>query len=163
MQSAFVTQVSDMTASTIMDPNPTVLQSTDTICTAMRYIMEKRYRNLPVVDDQHRFLGVVGINCILRLALPKAVIMEFGLDSAPFIRETLSDLHRRFNEVKDQPIELCMYHEVDVVRPDTPIVQTLMILYRNQSSLPVVEPDSHCLVGMISYWDACRRFLAAET
>lgn len=163
MQSAFVTQVSDMTASIIMDPNPTVLQSTDTICTAMRYIMEKRYRNLPVVDDQHRFLGVVGINCILRLALPKAVIMEFGLDSAPFIRETLSDLHRRFNEVKDQPIELCMYQEVDVVRPDTPIVQTLMILYRDQSSLPVVEPDSHCLVGMISYWDACRRFLAAET
>ena len=152
-----------MTASTIMDPNPTVLQRTDTICTAMRYIMEKRYRNLPVVDENRRFLGVVGINCILRLALPKAVIMEYGLDSAPFIRETLSDLHRRFNEVKDHTIEMCMYHEVDVVRPDTPMVQTLMILYRTQASLPVVEPESHRLVGMISYWDACRRILASET
>jgi CBS-domain-containing membrane protein len=152
-----------MTAETIMDPNPTVLQLTDTICTAMQYIMKKRYRTLPVVDENHRFLGVVGINCILRLALPKAIIMEYGLNSAPFIRESLSDLHTRFNEVKDQTIELCMFHEVAVVRPDTPLVETLVILYRTQSSLPVVEPDSHRLVGVISYWDACSRILAAET
>ena len=152
-----------MTAKTIMDANPTVLQRSDTICTAMRSIMKNRYRTLPVVDENHCFLGVVGINCILRLALPKAVIMEYGLNSAPFIRENLSDLHHRFNEVKDQTIELCMFGEVAVVRPDTPLDETLVILYRTQSSLPVVEPDGHRLVGVISYWDACSRILAAET
>jgi CBS-domain-containing membrane protein len=151
-----------MTAESIMDPNPTVLQRTDTICTAMRYIMKNRYRSLPVVDKNHCFLGIVGINCILRLALPKAVIMEYGLNSAPFIRESLSDLHHRFNEVKDQTIQLCMFDEVAVVRPDTPLVETLVMLFRTQSSLPVVEPDSHRLVGVVSYWDACSRILASE-
>ncbi|MEZ5541396.1 MAG: CBS domain-containing protein [Pseudomonadota bacterium] len=151
-----------MTAQSIMDPDPTVLRPSDTIDTAMCYIMKHRYRNLPVVDDDFHFLGVVGINCILRLALPKAVIMEFGLNNAAFIRETLEDLHRRFNAVREQTIDLCTYGEVSVVRPDTPLVETLMILYRTQSSLPVVHPDSHRLVGVISYWDACSRILSTE-
>ena len=146
-----------------MDPNPTVLRPADTIRTATRFIMEHRYRSLPVVDDDGRFLGVFGVNCLLRLVLPPAVVMEYGLDSAPFVNETLSDLHRRLRNVEDQPITRCMKEEVSVVRPDTPLVETLLILYKARASLPVVDPASHRLLGVISYWDAGAHILAAET
>jgi CBS-domain-containing membrane protein len=144
-----------------MDPNPTVLYSTDQISTAMQYIMEHRYRNLPVVDNNRRFQGIVGINCLLRLALPKAVIMEYGLDSGPFIKESLADLRRRFEAVKNESISICLERELTVVRPDTPLLETLLILYRTRASLPVVEPQTHRLAGMISYWDASQKILEA--
>lgn len=151
-----------MTARSIMDPNPTVLHPDSTIDTAMQYIMQHRYRNLPVVDGEGCFLGVFGVDCLLRLALPKAVIMEKGLHSAEFVRETLSDIHRRLNRYVDQPIATCMYDQVTTVAPETPLVETLLMLYRACTSLPVVETDSGKLVGVISYFDAGRNILAAE-
>jgi CBS domain-containing protein len=42
-----------------------------------------------------------------------------------------------------------------------PLVQTLLILYQNKDSLPVVDPDSGKLLGVISYWDAGEKILSA--
>ncbi len=151
-----------MTARLIMDSNPTVLHADSTIRTAIRYIMENRYRNLPVVDENHCFLGVFGVDCLLRLALPKAVIMEKGLHRADFISETLSDIHRRLHQYIDDPISTCMQGDICTVKPDTSLVETLLTLYRERASLPVVEEGSCKLVGVISYWDAGSKILAAE-
>ncbi len=151
-----------MTANTIMDPKPTVLRSTDTVRTATQYIMHHRYRNLPVVDENDRYLGVFGVHCLLRLMLPQAVVMKEGLTTIPFIRETLTDLHRRLIEVEDDPISLCINEEVTVVEPDTPLLETLLVLYKTRTSVPVVEKTTRRLVGMISYWDVTRKILAAE-
>jgi CBS-domain-containing membrane protein len=150
-----------MNAESVMDPNPTVLKSTDIISTAARYIMEHRYRNLPVVDEEGRYLGVFGVNCLVKLVLPKAAIMEQGLDSVSFMRETLKDLHERLRRVEHERISVCMNTDVATVRPDTPLVETLLILYRTKTSIPVVEPDSRRLVGMISYFDVGEKILAA--
>ncbi len=89
-----------------MDPNPTVLKQTNVISTAARYIMEQRYRNLPVVDEDGCYLGVFGVNCLLRLVLPRAVVMEKGLDSVAFIHESLADLHERLRKVENEPGEM---------------------------------------------------------
>jgi CBS-domain-containing membrane protein len=151
-----------MTANVIMDPKPTVLRSTDTVRTATQYIMHHRYRNLPVVDENGRYLGVFGVHCLLRLMLPQAVVMKEGLTTIPFIRETLTDLHRRLVEVEDDPISLCINEEVTVVDPDTPLLETLLVLYKTRTSVPVVEKATRRLVGMISYWDVTRKILAAE-
>ena len=59
-----------------MDPNPTVVKPTDMIRTAIGYIMEHRYRNLPVVDDDGRYLGSFGVTCLLKNVLPKAAMMK---------------------------------------------------------------------------------------
>jgi CBS-domain-containing membrane protein len=151
-----------MTASLIMDPKPTVLHPSDTVRTATQYIMHHRYRNLPVVDDGGRYIGVFGVHCLLRLILPQAVVMKEGLTTIPFIRETLTDLHRRLIEVEDDPIGLCINEEVTVVEPDTPLLETLLVLYKTRTSVPVVEKATRRLVGMISYWDVTRKILAAE-
>jgi len=150
-----------MTAQLIMDPKPTVLKPSDKIKTAVDYIMANRYRSLPVVDDQGRYMGIFGVNCLLRLVLPKAAMMERGLDNVGFIQDNLHDLHERLIEVEDQPISLCMHSDIATVNPDTPLVETLLLLYHNRISIPVVEPGSGKLLGMISYFDVGERILAA--
>ena len=144
-----------------MDPNPTVLKPDDIIKTAIRYIMENRYRNLPVVDDEGRYLGSFGVHCLLKNVLPKVATWEKGLENVSFIQETLTDLHRRVIELEHEPISICMNTEAETVAPDTPLVQTLLTLYHARSSLPVVDPESGKLVGAISYWDAGEKILAA--
>jgi CBS-domain-containing membrane protein len=150
-----------MTAKLIMDPNPTVLKTSDQIKTAVKYIMDNRYRSLPVVDQQGRYMGIFGVNCLLRLVLPKAVMMERGLDNVGFIQDSLHDLHERLREVEDQTVSMCMHSDIATVTPDTPLVETLFLLYRTRISIPVVEPASGKLVGMISYFDVGERILAA--
>ncbi len=48
-----------MKASEVMDPNPSTLKPTDTIECAASHIMDNRYRNLPVVDDNFCYVGDV--------------------------------------------------------------------------------------------------------
>jgi CBS domain-containing protein len=151
-----------MTARLVMNPNPAVLRCTDKISLAADHIMAQRCRRLPVIDDDGRYVGVFGINCLLRLVLPQAVIIERGLETASFMKTTLSDLHRVFNEVKDEPINLCIKDDASTVAPDTPLVETLRILYGHMGSLPVVDPDDGRLVGVVSYWDVGAAILNAE-
>ena len=150
-----------MTAESVMDPNPTVLKSNDTIRTAAKYIMDNRYRALPVVDEEGRYLGVFGVNCLLRLVLPKAVMMESGLENVGFIHESLHDLHERLKEVENDSIATCMHSDITTVTPNTPLVETLLLLYRTRISIPVVAPGTGKLVGMISYFDVGQKILQA--
>jgi len=150
-----------MTATSIMDPNPTVVKPTDIIKTAIGYIMDNRYRNLPVVDDDDHYLGSFGVHCLLKNVLPKAVLIKHGLTSVPFVQETLADLHNRLRELENMPVATCMNTEARTVSPDTPLVESLLILYQNKDSLPVVDSDSGKLLGVISYWDAGEKILSA--
>lgn len=151
-----------MQASDVMDPKPSTLKPTDSIETAARYIMQNRYRNLPVVDDNFCYVGMFGVNCLLKQVIPKAVFMQKGLENIGFIHESIEDLHQRFSEVKSQPISVCMSHEIQPVAPDTPLTETLLQLYQTKASIPVVEEGSCKLLGMISYWDVGDKILGAK-
>ena len=151
-----------MTAKTVMDPHPCILKPTDSIKTACEFIMDNRYRALPVVDDNGRYLGVFGVNCLLRLVLPKAVVIEKGLKNVSFIDEEPLDLLARLKEVEDQPISVCMRTDLATVAPDTPLVETLLLLYKNHHSIPVVDPETDLLEGVISYFNVGEKILSAE-
>jgi CBS-domain-containing membrane protein len=150
-----------MNASEVMDPNPTTLKPDDTIECAAKYIMKHRYRNLPVVDENSCYIGMFGVNCLLKLVIPKAVFLPKGLENVSFIHESFEDLFNRFAEVKDQPISICINKEIQSVTPDTPLTETMLQLYKTRSSIPVVEEGSCKLLGMISYWDIGENILAA--
>jgi CBS domain-containing protein len=152
-----------MTARLVMDPNPPVLGPTETISKAAEAIMAGRYRRLPVVEADGRYLGMFGVNCLLGMVLPKAIFMRDSELLSQIPRENLSDLHRRFQAVEDQPVTLCELEEQTPVHPDTPLIQTLYTLYTNRTNLPVVARDSGRLEGLISYWDVGAAILAAET
>jgi len=150
-----------MNATSIMDPNPTVVKSTDMIKTAIGYIMDNRYRNLPVVDDGGHYVGSFGVTCLLKNVLPKAALMKQGLRDVSFVQGTLVDLHNRVRELETRPVKTCMTTDAVTISPDTPLVESLLILYHNRDSLPVVDTDSGRLLGVISYFDAGEKILSA--
>lgn len=149
------------TAADVMDPNPTTVKHSDLISVGIELIMELRYRHLPVVDEDGRYLGIFGVNCLLRLVLPQIAVMDKGLENVSFIYETLNDMLDRLNENKQKTIETCMSTDVDIVYPDTPLVKTLKHLYDSKCSIPVVDPKSQKLLGMISYFDVGQHVLEA--
>lgn len=148
------------TASTVMDSEPTVLCADDTVGHAIELIMQHRYRSIPVVDNGGKYLGTFGVNCLLSLTLPKAVLLDRGLNSIPYVNDSLADLHERLMDVENLAVSECVNHDLPVVGPDTPLVETLLVLYRWRASLPVVDPASRKLLGMISYFDIGRHLLA---
>ena len=150
-----------MKASDAMDANPVTLKPTDTIECAADYIMDRRFRSLPVVDENNCYLGMFGVNCLLKQVIPKAVFLPHGLENISFIHESFEELYERFDEVKDQPISICMNKEIQPVSPDDPLTKTLLQLYETRNSIPVIEPGSCKLLGMISYWDVGEKILSA--
>jgi len=151
-----------MTASLVMNTHPAILQMDETIAKGITMVMQHRYRSIPVVDDQGCYLGIFGVHCLLKMVLPKAVLLEGGLNTVPYVSDTLRDLRHRLKDVEDKPVTYCMSQDANVLAPDTPLVETLLAIYHSQSSLPVVEPTSKRLVGMVSYWDVGQQILAQE-
>ena len=149
-----------MTASLLMNPHPSVLHKDELISAGMDKVMNHHYRNIPVVDDNGIYLGIFGVHCLLRMVLPKAVLVEGGLNTAPFVSDTLKDLRQRLKDVENKPVTYCLTQtDVTVVGPDTPLVETLLAVYHSHAGVPVVDPENQRLLGMISFSDVGHKIL----
>ena len=131
----------------------TVVKDTDTIDTAIRLITQKRHRMLPIVDAGQHYLGEISIHSLLTKILPNAALMSRGVDGIGFMHETIEHLRSRLDDARHEPVTLALCRDAQVVSPDTPLLQTLLVLYRSRQSVAVVDPDSGRLLGMVSYFD----------
>lgn len=158
-----------MTVELLMNTRPTTLQATETVEHALNQLLKHHYRMLPVVDADGRFLGVFGIHHLLGLLLPKAATVPGGLTDLAYVRDSLKDLRRRVREIGEQSVQECLKNHAEavsqlaphgsgedtptVLRPGTPLIEVLLLLYRTRMSLPVVDPDSGRLLGVVFYWE----------
>lgn len=149
-----------MTAQSLMNPNPLTLRPTDTVATAADHILKHRLRHLPVVDEQGRYVGTFSIYSLLRLTLPKAVIMEEGLTDVSFVHETTEDLAQRLRERSHEPVANWLSKDDPVMHPDTPTMEVMLLMLRGHTtSVPVVDKPSHRLEGIISFWNVLEKLL----
>ena len=149
-----------MIAQNLMNPQPLTLRPTDTVATGADYILKHRLRHVPVVDDQGRYVGTFSIYSLLRLTLPKAVIMEEGLADVSFIHETTEDLAQRLRERSHEPVVNWLSKDDPVMHPDTPTMEVLLLMLRGRTtSVPVVDKPSHRLEGIISFWNVLEKLL----
>jgi len=141
-----------MTARLLMNDRPVTLRRTDRLRDAAEIILTHHFRNVPVVDDAGRYLGVISSNRLLKAILPKAATMDEGMADLSFVKDTLDDLRERWHEAESLPVSELMDTDVRTVTPDTSLTETLLELYRNRTSLPVVEEETGRLVGIVSHW-----------
>ncbi len=151
-----------MTAQTIMNANPVVLHPADTVGTAARYLVSHHLRHVPVVDEEGRYLGVFGIFSLLQLMLPKAATVDRGLKSLSFVGDSVEELREHLRAVAGESVLSGLRKGIPVVHPDTPLMETVLLLLRTRIALPVVEKDTGRLVGMISSWDALQQIVGEE-
>jgi CBS domain-containing protein len=112
---------------------------------------------VPVVDEKGHYLGIFGIYSLLRLTLPKAATLEQGVEDISFIRCGLEELGERLREVEGESVLSGLRKDIPVVHPDTPLMETVLLLLRARIALPVVERETNRLVGMISSWGALEK------
>jgi len=151
----------NMFARDVMDPAPVLLHPDDSIADVARKILARRYRSLAVVDEKNRFLGVVTVSILLKLVLPKAATMSQGLNHLTYVNVTLADLWERFAGVSDDRVGDHMQTNAIKVAPDTPLLEALLLIYKEKTNLPVVNRETGILEGMISYYDIGEHVLQA--
>lgn len=153
-----------MTADSIMSFRLVKLNPTDTVCDALRIMHTQQIRNLPVVDEEDRFVGLFGIRRLINLLLPKAARMKFGLKDLSFMPDEVSELYERLEEIGSRPVSDYLEKKKNLVfcKPSTTLPEVLELLDQNpDTSLPVivVKGKDRKLVGMVSAWDVLEKLV----
>ena len=143
-----------MTCRSFMTADPLTLTADDTIGRAAERLLAHRYIILPVVARDARYLGLFGVFELVGLLLPKAATLNELVPDLGFLPDDVAGLRSRLGELAQQPVGRFARTDLPMLRPDTSIVEALLLFYRHRSTLPVVEERSERLIGVLSYWDA---------
>jgi CBS domain-containing protein len=155
---------SQMTVENIMSFRLVKLKPTDKVCDALQIMHEKQIRNLPVVDENDEFIGLFGIRPLIRLLLPNAGKIKFGLKDLSFMPDEVGTLYKRLREVGQKPVSEYLEKKKNLTfcKPSTSFPEVFELLDQSEdTSLPVivVKGKRKKLVGMISSWDVLERLL----
>ncbi|MCU0837871.1 MAG: CBS domain-containing protein [Rhodospirillales bacterium] len=148
-----------MTCREIMNADPPVLRHTDTVGVALRKLLAERYLALPVVDDEGRYLGLFAKSRLFGLMLPSIVALEdvlpkiAHLTDLAYLSDDLEDLRARFATLRNDPVARFADREAPTLKPDSPLMEAVLLVFRTRNFVPVVEPLSGRLAGMVSTWE----------
>ncbi|NJO67627.1 MAG: CBS domain-containing protein [Rhodospirillales bacterium] len=148
-----------MTCQDLMNPNPPVLSRADTVGKAVEVLLQRRQLALPVVDEERRYLGLFAKSRLFGLMLPSVVALEDVLPriaqmtDLAYLSDDLQDLQRRFAGLQDRPVIDYADREAPTLKPDSPLMEAVLLVYRTRNFVPVVDPANERLLGVISTWD----------
>lgn len=147
-----------MACQEIMDADPPVLLGTDTVGKAVSILLERRYLALPVVDAGRRYLGLFAKSRLFGLMLPSIVALEdvlpkiAQLTDLAYLSDDMDDLRARFAALRDRPVADFADRDAPTLKPDSPLMEAVLLVYRTRNFVPVVDPASKRLIGVVSTW-----------
>jgi len=142
-----------MRCAAIMTANPPAVRDTDSIAEAARTLIAQRHLGVPVVDKEGRYVGMFGADDLLGVIVPRVAIAGSIASNLRFVGDDTKDLTARFRDLNQQPVSAVADRNAIVLAPDTPQIEAFRIFCRSRASLPVVDPATGKLVGLVSYWD----------
>lgn len=146
-----------MTFAAIYNTDFAALKDTDTVSEATCRMLADRVSDLPVVDGTGKLVGMLKLERLFAVLLPRAATMDYGMPDLSFVSDTVDQLRRRMHEIENTPVREYMVKPDHIVHPNTSPLEAVLLLYKGANAIPVVDPDSHQLVGMV----AARDVLAA--
>lgn len=151
-----------MTISKVLNTSYPTLRDSDLISDATRLLLEHKRSALPVVDYAGRYLGIFSMHRLFSLLLPKAVLIEGGVSDLAFVSDPLEILCERMREHAAQPILDALVTDAPVVHPDTPLLEVVLLLYRNENDIPVVDEQDGRFLGMVAGTDLMSKISAGS-
>jgi len=130
---------------------------TASISEAARVLLGHKLSTLPVVDSNGRYLGMFSMNRLFSLLLPKAVLIEGGISDLGFLPDPMETLCERMREHGSESVLRVLAEDMPVVHPETPLLEVVLLLYRGENDIPVVDGANGRLLGMIAGADLLRR------
>jgi CBS domain-containing protein len=150
---------SDDTCGSIMATRYPVLTSGMTLADCLQALLRNQVLAMPVVDENGRYIGQFRKNLLIAAILPQVAVHDPRFDriarmiDGGMLSETMDDVRERFSVIADKPVRRYLDTDTPVLRPDQPLVCAIFYLFHGRNFLPVVEPDSGLLVGVVSAWD----------
>jgi len=129
------------------------LKGTDTVADAVQRMLDDRVSDLPVVDAAGKFIGMFKLDRLYATLLPKAALIGYGVPDLAFVSDTLGQLRERMREIEHLPVCDFVVKPHDVIHPDTPPLEIVLLLHQGVNAIPVIERDSGRLVGMVAARD----------
>ena len=148
-----------MTAKSIMTDTLVTVGTDITIAEALLLMSRHRVHNLPVVDKDGGFVGLLSLRRLTHEMLPTAAhVDEANLHmDLGFLGDDSDEYLARLQEIGARPVSdlLEKKKKLRFCSPDTPMPRLLQLLSENPTSLPVlvVEGEQNRVVGMVSNWD----------
>ena len=143
-----------MRCDAIMTVNPPSVRDTDSIAAATALLIEGRHLGLPVIDKDGRYIGMFGADDLLGLVVPRVAIAGGNVvPNLRFVGDDTGALGERFRQVAQQSVGTVADRNAIALAPDTPQIEAFRIFCRSRTSLPVVDPKSRKLLGLVSYFD----------
>jgi CBS domain-containing protein len=149
----------DDTCGCIMATDYPVLTAGMTVAECVRMLLKNRVLAMPVVDDLGRYIGQFRKNLLIAAILPQVAVQDPRSDRIARMldcggcSETMEDVRERFALIADKPVSRYMDTDTPVLQPEQPLITVMFYLFHGRNFLPVVEPDSGLLVGVISTWN----------
>ena len=130
-----------MEVSELMTPNPERCDVTDTVREALLKLMEVDVRHLPVVE-QKELVGMISDRDLREFIVPMASDLEL-----------VNTADARF----ERSVSSLMKGDVIFVHPETDVGEVIDLMIDHRiGAVPVVEPSTGSLVGIVSYIDVIR-------
>lgn len=147
-----------MTVQTVMLSEPFTVRDSATLAEAIDLLFRHRVKNLPVVDTHGVYLGMFGIHTLIRRLLPRAATLDgASLSDLTFVRDNLDNLRERLGGHLREPVLQFADRELRALPPDESLMETLLQLHRYHHVLPVTDPASGRLLGIVTYWGMLAR------
>jgi CBS domain-containing protein len=131
----------------VMSENPVSVQLDTRVSEIIEMLMEIPIRHIPVLDGDV-LRGIVSDRDLKAVSLPRLVDGQ-----------ALSEIRARYGA----PISDLMSSDPVTVHPETDLAEAVDLMLEHKiGALPVVDPSSGDLVGIVSYVDvlrACRELL----
>ena len=148
-----------MTCESVMLTDPVTVPDTATLGQAIKLLLEHQIQDLPLVDAQGRYCGLFGMRNLVRQLLPRAATLNAGasLGDLGFVHDNLAAVQERLAGKLNDPVIDYADRELQPVAPDTSLMETLLLLYRQHHLLPVVDGKTGHLAGIVTYWNILAR------
>jgi CBS domain-containing protein len=142
-----------MSSPTIYQTDFPRLAETETVGVALERMLGNRVSDLPVVDASGALLGMFKLEKLYAKLLPRAALLGRGMQDLSFLSDSLDEMRGRMRDIEDDPVRDYVEKVDAVIHPDTPPVETVLLLHNGANNVPVVDRDSGRLVGMVSSRD----------
>jgi len=139
-----------MTIRKVINTSYPTLKDSDLISDATRLLLEHKHSALPVVDEHGHYLGIFSTHRLFSLLLPRAVLIEGGVSDLAFVSGPMKMLVDKLHEHGGRRIDEVLVKDAPVVHPDTPLLEAVLLLYRNEGDIPVVNREDGSYLGMIA-------------
>lgn len=146
-----------MNAANIMTMKVASVRCGKTVAEAMRILSEERVRQLPVIDDDSRVIGLLTSRKLLYFTLPK-YITEGLLKDVKFAPD-LPQFHQKSTDLAHKDVCEVMDKEFVKIGPEVSVIEvaTLFVSTEKPIECILVLDNQDRLLGIISPWDIFKR------